>query len=396
MVSIVCGGGTTSPLPTTTAAVDVGAAALGVLFTEAGYPWLVPAIPLLNLAPFAPSTFCAADPPAQPSFTSAEANALLNLTLGADFTSGLAKLVTLAENIAWWNLCQCDNHTAVTYPAPSAAPSGTAVSLQVAPVANGAPCFTYGPANTGAMVAPGGVTSAGGCPWSANSATVNATTIVLGFRYNFVSGPFTAVSFELRWAASASDCAASIHYKVQDFPINQDGQWHYYTIALDPGAVGVIVQILNAVTTTDTVDYSSQWYCGGQSGSVSGCCPTDPIVIALLEAILSGLSAPGLATPGVLTAGTAHTALSGGGTITAANLKGVQVTLTSIPTSLGEVVGSPNVYFDAGWITPFTSEGPEAGSRVKYSTQYFPFDAFAEGFDYFFAPGVIATVTEVN
>jgi hypothetical protein len=60
---------------------------------------------------------------------------------------------------------------------------------------------------------------------------------------------------------------------------------------------------------------------------------------------------------------------------------------------VGVELSNPNAFFNAGWITSLTTEGPTASQRVHHNPQVFFLDETAQSVDYFFSPGVTATIT---
>src|SRR5258708_2090941 len=96
-----CGAGTGTPNTGTTAVVKYTAGAVALALAEAGEPWMLPLVPLFSFSDEVLSTLCAAALPAMPTFTSAEATALLNLSFTGDFVTGLAKLPDVLRNIIW-------------------------------------------------------------------------------------------------------------------------------------------------------------------------------------------------------------------------------------------------------------------------------------------------------
>jgi hypothetical protein len=393
MVSVVCGGGATSPKLTTSTYVDVGAAALGVALTEAGYSWLVPAIPLLNLLPIAPATFCASDPPAQPTFTTAETTALLQLTFGADFTSALAKLTTLAQNVVWWQLCQCNNGTRVSAPAPIAPPSNTPVPLSSPSPGASAPCQGGNNGNNPCGVSLGAlITSGNTLVNSGPGSTNNATSVDLTYQFHRVNGASGAKHFTVIWC-TPTDCLTPVYYELDTIPFLDDGLSHTVRIPIPAAAGGFNISLFWSANSTDTFDSSYVINCG--SVQSPGCCPADPILIALLQQIISLLTTTN-PTSTTLTEGTAHAALSGGGTIAAPGLAGVKVVLTTIPPNVSVYGGTPTTYLYPGTITPYTVEGPMLPIDILRSTQWVAFPDRTLGFDYNLDSGVVATITEVR
>src|SRR5215472_4911457 len=139
-MTAACGGGTSGPTFGAAAVVQYSSARIAELLFESGEPWLEPFIPLLALAPLVLNTFCASDPPPAPTFTQAEVDAVLQLTLGPDFTSALAKAKDWILNLIWNDTCECTSGAFVPPVAPTQ-PNGSITIInplgqQNAPCAN--------------------------------------------------------------------------------------------------------------------------------------------------------------------------------------------------------------------------------------------------------------------
>src|SRR5438046_837310 len=138
-MTAACTGGTSAPKTGTAAVVDYSSGLLAVILTRYNLAWLIPVIPIVGLAPLTLATFCATDPPAIPTFTSAEANAILQLRFGPDFSSGIAKVKDLLYAAIWWDACECTSGTSVGLTPPSL-PTGTPVFTPPQPGLE-APCY---------------------------------------------------------------------------------------------------------------------------------------------------------------------------------------------------------------------------------------------------------------
>lgn len=125
-MTALCGGGTSGPKTGVAAVVDYSSGLIAAILASKGLNWLIPVIPLAGLPPLVLSVFCGADPPALPTFTSAETNALLQLQFGPDFDSGLSKLSDLILHTIWYDACQCNSGSLTAYPVVTP-PAGTPI-----------------------------------------------------------------------------------------------------------------------------------------------------------------------------------------------------------------------------------------------------------------------------
>jgi hypothetical protein len=111
-------------------------------------------------------------------------------------------------------------------------------------------------------------------------------------------------------------------------------------------------------------------------------------ILGLLQKVGSPVQAYGS-----LLVGPVHTGLSGAGTLDATGAIGVRIDLTTIPSQIGRELTNPETYFDVGWVTSLTTQGPTAGERIRHATQVVFLDPTAQQLEYFLAPGVVATMT---
>src|ERR1041385_294066 len=223
-MTALCGGGASTSKFGAQAVVDVTSTWIGLQLAEAGASWLNPAIALLTLPPLIVSNFCSTDPPAQPTFTAAERDALLNLTVGADLVSGLVKFGDLVFNMAWFQLCQCSSVATPAAPAPNAPPSGTPFPIVVQAAAQQI-CGTIGPTTT-----PDPVTAIGNNAGAFFYSTyptrqffrIHAIRVPVGI------GPHEPETLTIFWGLNGSPVRNDT---VATFP--PDGAWHTFDFAFD-------------------------------------------------------------------------------------------------------------------------------------------------------------------
>jgi len=116
-------------------------------------------------------------------------------------------------------------------------------------------------------------------------------------------------------------------------------------------------------------------------------------ILAQVNAVLASLPVP----VNSFAESAVHAGLTGAGTLAIGAMSvGIKVLLTTIPANVGVDIGSPNFYFDAGFIAFTTIEGSYSGQRVTYQTQVFSVPLLGYTIDYTFENGVVATITELT
>jgi hypothetical protein len=350
------------------------------------------------------STFCLTDPPAMPTLTLSDWTALLQPQGYAGNAAVLAKFSDALGNLLWPTLCEC---TSTTTPAPPTSPSppSTLAVPQNLPFQT-LPCLQWDSAYQQLPVSAVGPFGQVSLP---PAATLPAGAIKLPAGYTWIDWTQEVVAhgsthdtydFFFREADSASSMGNSHS--------NLNLGVGVYTVNLYPGSgMGNIeygFQVLindhtGTVVGTDLVRSTVTAYCGGQPGQ-AGCtaCPPDPLITALLQQIAGTVNLiQRQAVPFAYVPGTAHSGLSGAGTLTVQGLLGAKIALTTIPASYGLAGTSPTEYFDLGFLTWGTADGFPHSERIEHSPQLsLPSraSAFTE-LSYDLAPGVVATITEL-
>lgn len=395
-MTALCGGGTSGPIPGVAAVVDYSSGLIASILASRGLSWLIPVIPLAGLPPLILSSFCGSDPPAVPTFTSAETNAVLQLQFGADFDSGVAKLKDMLLYNIWWDACHCTSGTPITYPTITP-PAGTPIfQPPVAPVA--APCMTQVHNLT--------------APLPINRSTIASLDTWLGLVPTVIrlkastkttagAGRPVRVDWNILNQAQTSTLATyfvalGVNQTFQaDVPVPSGGMWMqvFYNDDVTGGS--------GAGTGSGTTLLSATWeaYCGQVPGSLDkACCPPDQATQSYLDLILQTVTLiQRQAVPFAYVPGTAHAGLSGAGTIDISGLIGAKVAVTTIPTALGRVGSTPTEYFDMGFLTFGTPDGYpqsyklERESQVMLPARCGAFTVLA----YDLHPGVVVTITEL-
>lgn len=361
----ICASGASTTKPGVPAAVVVDQAYVQSLL-PAGLAWLYPYLPFMHGLQIGDvAAFCALDPP---TFGLPTGDDIFALVTGGDF--GQAAIVqTFMQNVTraylWSQLCQCTSGTTPAPPTAPAAPTGLpAVNppAYVGPAA-GLACAEY----TGSATDPGSnfyvfvkgtgvgatgaVSSAAPIPAGATSARI-VWTITPGAGYH------SNLNYRLLFynSALAFIGGTSLDNPAASFPITQ-------TLTIPAGTVGYVVTFANSgisPTSTDTWHFDLQFFCGGAlpGQTQSPCCPPDPIATGLLNQILQAVTLiQRQSTPFAYVPGPIHSTLSGTGSISVSGILGLLASLTTVPTQIGDRVGTPERLFDAGWLNLGTADG---------------------------------------
>jgi hypothetical protein len=388
-VTAICAGGTSAPKVGAAAVVDYSAGLIAAIFAAYDLAWLIPVIPLVGLAPLTLSTFCATDPPAVPTFTSAETNALLQLQFGADFDSGLAKVKDLALNAIWYDACQCTAGSPTPL-APPAPPAGTPITqFPVAPTNQ--PCYS----NTFTSVtATGGNTFRGGF-------VVPAGLAPTAFLYHCVGTPGSgSVPGDFTWEFQQWDSTGAT-IQTDTFLVATPSQTVDHIVTAKAGVHSVnLQQNANTGNYTQAITGSRiDGYCGTQPGALQQpCCPPDPATQSYLDNILKLVTLiQRQIVPFAYVPGNVHAGLSGAGVLAIHGLLGIKIEITTDPTNLGVEGTSPALLFDRGFFTWGSPDGYPQSERLERTNQLsLPSraSAFTE-LAYDLHPGVVVTITEL-
>jgi hypothetical protein len=353
-----------------------------------GLFWLIPAIALANLGSLTLATFCATDPPAIPTFTSAETNAILKLQFGSDFDSGISKFRDLLLNLIWYDTCKCDVGSPTPFVPPSP-PTGTPIVQN--PVGQvGAPCSTGG--STRPLVA-------GNNPFIGflDGTGKQVTSTFITFTNTTTTAPGVTVTVGIQKEQPSAPLSPSTITSYTIAP----GATITQNLPFDP-ALPVIAVSVNSVTGTGACSFAwtGQMFCNGQVPGVSAspCCPPDPSTQSYLDLILQTVTLiQRQNVPFAYVLSTVHSGLSGAGSISISGLLGCKVQLTSLPSNIGQAGTSPAELFEVGFVTFGTPDGYPSSYRIEHNPEVIlpvRCSAFTTlAFD--FSPGVVATITEI-
>jgi hypothetical protein len=395
-MTALCGGGTSGPKTGAAAVVDYSSGLIASILAFRNLGWLIPVIPLAGLPPLILSSFCATDPPAMPTFTSAETNAILQLEFGSDFDSGISKLGDLILHSIWYDICQCTSGSLTAYPTVTP-PAGTPIFQPPLPPSN-TPCAVQIhnlsktlPINRSIIadslhflglqptllrcVASNTLVTSPGFPVRVDWSIVNEAHTTVMFTTHANLNPGQSVDFNVAMPAGAG-------YVEVDY--NDD---------LTGG---------NAAGTgsgASRLDSRFELWCGAIPGtSQQACCPPDTATQASLDLILKMVTLiQRQAVPFSYLPSTTHPTLSGAGSFDISGLIGASIQVTTLPTPIGREGSAPTEYFDMGFITFGTPDGYPQSYRLERDNQVmFParcglFTTLA----YDLHPGVVVTITEL-
>lgn len=410
----LCGGGASGPKAGVPEAILLGSTAIGLLLQKLSIWWAIPFGVLLGQITEDASNFCATDPPADPGFNAADAAALLNVTDGAAFSEALGKLRDLVLIAAWYEFCQCTSVGTPAFPPALVLPPA---GMPTTPTPSGGTCWaaSYGPANPPLLT--GNVSAEEAHITHELLPNTTVTTIPAGGGYDAL--PARAIN-GLGWLSvdlelTTHDTSTSYHQTCvmrfyssskahlgtaivanSSFAGNDQGPYHKWSEPVPQGTFYVSLHWYDQISPTNnaaTIKLTA--YCSGQGSPIAGCAP-DPTVRAMLDQIL------GLVTliqrqhvPFASIPGESYTGLTGNGIITLGfPCLAVRVDLTTIPSHLGYVEAEPDRLFDAGWISPGTSDAFEPHVRVSSDPFVWRVSGDVTRVGYSFPPGVVATITE--
>jgi hypothetical protein len=363
-VTVACGGGASSPKSTAPAIVAYTSGLIAEALQLVESPWLIPVIPLLTLPSINLSSFCASDPPSQPTFTLSEANALLQFNIGTtDWNSGVTKIQNLIENASWYLFCQCTGATTPSAPIAPSSPSGLAV-----------PTYATSP----------GVQPCDSFIFTATSSFGGSITVgshVLGgivpksFLYTCKNVPHDGTGANANYSFKQQNGTTVLRTDVVATTPNSTN------VLQVPAASGVnnIIFLFDATSGTGgtlVTGTKIDSFCtdtGLPTGTTT--CPPDPTILALLEQVLSLVTIiQRQSVPFAYIPGTVHGPLSGSGEITFSDIVlGLKIVVSNIDSTVGIDTGDPDRLFDVGFVSVGDADGFWCNQRVVTQNQlYFP------------------------
>lgn len=392
-MTALCGGGTSAPKVGVAAVVDYTAGLLALKLVAYGLDWLVPVIPLLDLAPLVLNSFCASDPPTMPVFTANQVNALLNLQiLSPDFQTGLSNFSALLQNVLWVDACRCTSGT-LTPPAAPAQPAGT-------PVTQYPPNPTSGTCKHVSI--PQAWQFAGNLDCAATVLNQWSNAQNVHIRNDLITIPIhTGQSLTTTWTIppnaaysilipSSSVCMPFLNAGGVDL-----------TGLVNPSSVTLtITSYYDSVANVTNYGFTYDVYCSGAAGIIPlNCCPQDPASQLMLQTAMQMLTLlQRYVLPFAYIQGTVHAGITGSGSFSVQSLSGIQTHVSAYPASLRTAGGFPTYIYDLGWLSILTADGLIDEHRLTRVDSVWQPRLMEEAitFGYFLNPGVTVTFTELQ
>jgi len=343
---------------------------IGALLSRAGGLWALLAIGALGVITYEVTQLCGSDPPAQPTISSAEYQALLELGPPDLFTSALAKLKDIVTIEAWFQLCHCVSGGTPPIPAGTLTPPAgvTITDFNTGPCADINSLFNH----------------VGSLPGSDPS---NDMTQQLFPQLQFVQSSASNANWPVRPIARVPSTWVSFHESLQwvsgsdpqdlGFPValdfydqnqvlsglsfvlnsNQLNPYHRFPASGDQAISGAAMSYFSVVKsgqptggTAGVTNYQLVTNCSGQPIPTLSC-STDPVLMTMLGQILQQVNLiQRQNVPFAYIFSTPHSGLTGTGEFAVQGLIGVRVNVISSPPGAGSTLGHPDQIWNAGWI----------------------------------------------
>ena len=427
-MTAVCTGGTSAPKSGYAQQITLDTSGVAAALAIFGFPEAAAALALVigAIVLYLP-TFCATDPPADPTLTAADVQDALNFTDVATSLPAIDRIRQWFQRQYWYQVCECTSGTAIA-PSPPSDPGDIGTNTGI-PGRDNVPCqhreytASFPPPASGSVVTDmtgkllnisgASVTRTGSIGGNVVSVTawpvdatiqrfhVESTTIAKDSHYSVGNG--AQISW-LTFNSAGTQLDAQLLFQANDTVPTASttvvqgvtGSW---TSTATHFAIASNINHIAGATITEIGNLVLDATCAG-TPTPEPCCPPDPLVTTKLDQIYATLISIYQGIPAPLTsysAGTAHAGLHDNGffTIATAGLA-YKVELTTIPTYLGEQLGDPLYFFEAGFTTAAGAEGPYSSERVTFSTQVFLLPELTTEIHYSLAGGVVATITELH
>lgn len=326
-----------------------------------------------------PSTLCATDPPAVPTFDALDVVSILTGTPTA-FPTAFGKMVDLVEIAAWYTFCEC---TSVTTPAPPTPPVYPPNAPDINPnqiqPTTGQVCsdLTY---NTTLPARPSGTLCTvldqvvpgtpsvtvtqptGSCVPAATLATALPGTVsqvrgVLDASWPAGQSIGASVGLELFDSTGTHITTVTPSWQTND----TSGSGHIDTTFAIPATASSWICFAGSESTIVSADIGFELIitCGNPNVPVQPCCPPDANMQGQLQAIINLLNQLLTATPALpaYRKGTVHSGLTGSGTIATTGLFGMLAEITTGAPTTPQLPGTPPYEWSVGWMSISTGDG---------------------------------------
>jgi hypothetical protein len=421
-LTALCGGGASGPQPGVEANISFNGTSVAAGTILLGLAPELAAIIAVTVAGtvLAVDSFCASDPPADPGITDADFAAVKNPLNPAAFATAAGRLKDWYLNQYWHSVCECTGAATPPPPTPSLpGPVGTNTGLPTGTATQ--PCWDVTfqanmPATNGTVAQtawqlwnnPGLLNNGVVAVNAANPAVSDAFTIPAGvtqLHWEVTGDAFDSggANGSLVVGTFPSAGSTGIEHRVFDggasgFPLSNSG-----TYTIPAGETLWNLYTSSAFLQAHTWKIRIYFYCSGQNpiNPQTPCCPPDPLVQEYLQLIVNLLSnqytAPANAPPPTSWSdGVRHSGLSGAGTITI-NPKtiGLRLEVTTPPAGVIIQPGSPNFYWNMGFITPIALTSPLRGQRLVFLKESFALPEFSDQVGYTLLHGTVADAVEL-
>lgn len=404
-MTVLCGGGASGPKPDVGNNIIYNSAGLAAALEFSGYGALATLAVILGTLLYDATTLCGTDPPAAPTFTAAELEALFTITPSTDFETGLGKLKDLVTNVLWYTLCECTSTSTPAQPSPVALPSTVFIGA-----GGSGTCaeFTSGPHSQSGTTAQ-------------TKSIIPSTDFVLIFNADYIANsvllPDGAASIVLTGTLDSSNYTgagnpASMFVdfnngstavgSTQGVSFESAPKTKQLKLAVPAGATRVTISFQKSFSTSYEIDGHATLdiSCGGpNAGAPGGCCPPDPSVVQLLQQVQTLVTLiQRQHVPQAYINGSTHSAVTGSGEIAVSQLLGVKLTPGAIPTHFGAAAGDPDELWLDSWITWGNADGWTPREWLRHSPQLSlpPNAHLYTKLGHSFAPGISVDVQELE
>lgn len=399
-MTALCGGGPSEIIPGTQQLQNLIGSAIADALVAGEVSWFAAAASAVGYLTFDLASLCATDPPGFPNIDAARLAGYFNPLNPQGAQQLRDDALQMLETLLWTDYCQCVSGPQPSKPLPPSPPPGYQNNNpNVAPPGSPAACATYGPG--------GGLRSFLGTPPTVSIALTN---------FGIVPAGASGVTWEIQWqdwtpnvfplnatleVLYSGTTPSTINHSTIALPVAGQSTTLQCNIA---GPVAQIQGILTNSQVTAADGFHSletvRYFCGGATGQPGlDCCPPDPTLQTMILQVmqLEQLILDQLGGSKSYKRGTAHTGLTGTGTLSVTGLFGVLIELTSGVPTVPQLPGVPPYEFSVGWISCLTGDGMIDEVRITRQAQVWSsrLAPLATVFGYQLNAGFTATITEL-
>lgn len=414
-MTALCGGGASEIKPGVAGnnIISGGLISEGLLAIS---PWLLPFALLVDAFLYDATAQCTTDPPALPVFDSTDLTNCIGGILNPNCPTTLTKIKDLLLRWLWFQYCQCSSTTTPTFVNPTQ-PANTSTTttptntnncwanqiLNYLPTANSSTVGVGTPNEQfGIGLGFGGTSNRFGGNNAFATLPTGFTTITWQlFVNNEGASPLPIEIWAYAWTA-ADGFIAAFPWPIQLAASTavSSGRSGVLTIPATSGLAKIEIFPLWTATGstvgTNTANITISIQCVPANTAPVNCADNEAI-LAVLQLIYQLLQSVYLSIPPQLNSfaeSTAHSVSGSGNFTTGTGVIGVKV-VSTVPSSYGENIGDPTVFFDIGWLTTSAVEGNYKPRRLEHTTELVLFDPLVDQVHYTLSPGVTAVITEL-